>query len=126
MPLVTSGRDFIAQAIMNDSATFFSNANAYLAVGDSTTAFNVSQTDLQAATNKLRKGMESGYPQRTDNVLTFRSVFGTADANYSWLEWALFNASSAGTMLTRKVEDLGTKTSVASWVLTASLTVEIG
>lgn len=126
MPLTTAGRNFIAQAIMNDSPTFFDNSNAYLGAGDSNTAFDVAHTDLQAATNKVRKAMEATYPQRSTNVLTFRSLFGTSDANFAWEEWALFNASSGGIMLSRKVESLGTKANTQSWQLTADVTVTIG
>ncbi len=124
MALTTAGRNFIANAIINNgSPTFFTNANAYIGVGDSNTAFSAAHTDLQAATNKLRKAMESTYPTIATNVLTFRSLFGTSEANFAWEEWAVFNASSSGTMLNRKVESLGTKTSSASWQLTVDLTV---
>jgi hypothetical protein len=124
MALTNAGRNFIAAAIMNSGPpTFFTNSNAYLGVGDSTTAFNASHTDLQASSNKLRKAMEASYPQLATNVLTFRSLFGTSDANFSWQEWAIFNASSSGTMLCRKVEDLGTKTSAQSWQMTTDITV---
>lgn len=127
MPLTNAGRNFITTAIMNDGPpTFFDNANAYIGVGDSTTAFAVSQTDLQALTNKLRRGQEPTYPQRATNVLTYRSVFGTADANFHWQEWGMFNASSSGTMLSRKVEDLGIKANTQSWQITVTLTVLIG
>jgi hypothetical protein len=126
MPLTNAGRDFFAQAAMNDSPTFFDNSNAYLGVGDSTTAFAASQTNLQAETNKVRKAMEASYPQRAGNVLTYRSLFGTSDANFDWQEWGLFNHSSAGVMLSRKVEDLGTKADTQSWQLTADITVNIG
>lgn len=127
MPLTNAGRNFIATAIMNDGPpTFFDNTNAYIGVGDSTTAFAVSQTDLQAATNKLRRGQEPTYPQRSTNILTYRSVFGTSDANFAWQEWAMFNASAAGTMLSRKVENLGTKANTQSWQITVTLTVAIG
>lgn len=124
MGLTNSGRDFIAQAIVNASSpTFFDNSNSYIGVGDSNTAFAASQTDLQAASNKTRKAMDATYPTRSTNVLTFRSTFGTSDANYAWEEWGVFNASSAGTMLSRKVESLGTKTSAQSWQMTGTLTV---
>lgn len=126
MPLTTAGRNAIAQAIIADSFTSYDNANAYLGVGDSNTAFNVAQTDLQAASNKLRKAMESTYPQRATNVLTFRSLFGTSEANWAWEEWGVFNGSSGGTMLSRKVESLGTKANTQSWQLTVDLTVSIG
>ncbi|MFN3656839.1 MAG: hypothetical protein ACK4UO_06265 [Pseudolabrys sp.] len=126
MPLTEAGRDFIASAIINDSPTFFTNANARLGAGDSTAAFDAADTDLQAASNKLRKAMEATYPQRTGNVLTFRSLFGTSEGNFNWNEWGLFNAGSGGVMLNRKVENLGTKASTQSWQLTVDLTVAIG
>lgn len=127
MPLTQAGRNFIAAAIINDGPpTPFDNTNAYIGVGDSNTAFADSQTDLQASSNKLRRGMEVSYPQRATNVLTFRSLFGTSDANFHWQEWGTFNASSSGVMLNRKVEDLGTKAATQSWQITVELTVEIG
>ena len=108
--------------IAGTTPTKFDNSNSYIGVGDSTTAFAASQTDLQAATNKLRKAMDATYPSGGSNVITFRSTFGTSDANYAWQEWGVFNASSAGTMLSRKVESLGTKTSAQTWQFTATLT----
>lgn len=97
-------------------------SNAYLGVGDSNTAFSAAQTDLQAASNKTRKGMDSGYPQRSGAVLTFRALFGQSDANYAWQEHAVFNASTAGIMINRKVESLGTKANTQSWLLTVTVT----
>jgi hypothetical protein len=123
MGLPNVGRNFIAAAIINDSPTFFTNTNARLGVGDSSTAFAAGQTDLQAASNKLRKAMEATYPTRTDNVLAFQSLYGTSEANFAWNEWGVFNAASAGTMLLREVASLGTKTSAESWRLTTTVTV---
>lgn len=123
MPLQNLARDMLADAIIGGSTyTKFTNAAAHLGVGDSTTAHAATQTDLQAATNKFRKAMEATYPSRAANVLTFRSLFATGDANFAWQEWGIFNASTAGEMLSRKVEALGTKTSSATWQLTATLT----
>lgn len=123
MPLTEAGRNLIAADIIGEAVTEFSNANAHIGVGDSTTAFAASQTNLQAATNVLRKAMEATYPTRATNVLTFRSLFGTSEANFAWAEWGIFNASTAGTMLCRKVEALGTKTSAQSWQITTTITV---
>jgi hypothetical protein len=119
-------RDYLASATHTGSATAFSNANSYLGVGDSNTAFAATQTDLQASTNKLRKAMEATYPTLATNVLVFRSLFGTSDANFAWQEWGVFNNASAGTMMCRKVESLGTKTSAQSWQLTATITLNAG
>lgn len=123
MGLTNAGRDLIAADIIGETVTEFDNTNAHIGVGDSTTAFAAAQTDLQAAANKLRQSMDATYPQRSSNALTFRATFDTADANFAWEEWAVFNAAAAGTMLNRKVESLGTKTSAQVWQLTVTLTV---
>jgi hypothetical protein len=123
MGLTNTGRDHLAAASIGEAVTPFNNANAYIGVGDSSTAFNAGQTDLQAATNKLRKAMDATYPSRAGNVLSFRSTFGTSDANFAWNEWGVFNAGSGGTMMNRKVESLGTKTSAQSWQITVQLTL---
>jgi len=123
MALTNAGRDLIAAAIIADTYTSYANANAHIGVGDSATAFAAGQTDLQAASNKLRRAMDATFPTRATNVLTFRSTFATGDANFAWQEWAVFNASSSGTMLNRKVESLGTKTSAQSWQITVDLTI---
>lgn len=124
MAITNTGAILAASAIVGDGGiAVLNNANAYLGVGDSTTAFSAAQTDLQAATNKARKAMDATYPTRSSNVMTLRSTFATGDANWAWEEWGVFNASSASTMFSRKVESLGTKTSAQSWVLTATITV---
>jgi hypothetical protein len=103
--------------------TAFNNANAYIGIGDSTTAAAVGQTDLQAATNKLRKAMDATFPSRSGQVMTYKSTFATTDANYAWNEIGLFNASSTGTMFSRAViASPFTKTSALSVVSTYTLT----
>ena len=125
MPLTDAGLAFIAEAVIDDDTpTFFDNTNAYIGVGDSTDAFDATETDLQASSNKVRKAMEASYPQRSGAELTFRSLFGTSDANFDWEEWGIFNNSTAGVMLNRKVEDLGTKADTQSWQITAVLTFQ--
>jgi len=122
--LVGNGTGTSAQTL-----TYFNNGNAYIGVGDSSTAEAATQTDLQAATNKLRKAMDATYPSHTDGTssgsatVTFRSTFGTSDANFAWNEWGVFNGSSGGRMLNRKVSSLGTKTNASSWVFTVTLTI---
>lgn len=112
----------MVQSTIAAASTPFNNANSYIGVGDSTTAFSAAHTDLQAASNKLRKAMDATYPSGGSNVITFRSTFATGDANFAWQEWGVFNASTAGTMLSRKVESLGTKTSAQTWQFTVTLT----
>jgi len=124
MALTNAGRDAIAGLLVG-IGTDFSEPNAHIGVGDGTAAFDAAQTDLQG-TNKVRKGMDAGYPQRNGNVLTFRATFGGSDANFSWQEWGVFNAASGGTMLNRLVENNGAKVSGQTWVFEVNLTVQIG
>lgn len=122
MGLTNAAATEIAKCAINDSPTYLNASNAYVGVGDSNTAFSASQTDLQAASNKLRKGMEPSYPTRSGAAVTFRALFGTSEANWAWAEWGIFNASTSGTMWQRKVESLGTKTNTQSWQLTPTIT----
>jgi hypothetical protein len=124
MGLTNTGAIEIARCAMNDSATFLNSTNSHLGVGSSNTAFAAAQTDLQAASDKLRKAMEASYPSRSNGAITFRSLFGTSEANFAWNEWGTFNAAASGVMWQRKVESLGTKTNTQSWQLTATLTFQ--
>lgn len=124
-PLTDVGRDHFAVDLVGGSVTEFNNANAHLGVGDSTAIFAKGQTDLQAGPNKFRRPMEASFPDVPSalNIISFRSLFGTGEANFAWQEWGIFHALAAGTMLSRKVEDLGTKTSAQSFQLTVTITV---
>lgn len=124
-PLTDVGRNHFAVDLVGGSVTEFNNANAHLGVGDDATAFAKNQTDLQAASNKFRRPMEASFPDVPSavNIITFRSLFGTGEANFAWEEWGIFNALVAATMLSRKVESLGTKTAAQSFQLTVTVTV---
>lgn len=142
--LVIGGASIQWQTLIGNGVTtqsaatgYFSNANAYISVGDSTTAAADTQTELQAATNRKRIAMDATYPLHTDTTgtagsksIVFRSTFATGDANFAWQEWGIFNGPGTGgppttgsRMLNRKVESLGTKTSASSWVVTVTLSL---
>lgn len=124
--LANVGINELWKLVCGGTATAFSNANAYLGVGDSNTAFAASQTDLQAVTNKTYKAMDTSYPTYgTSQKSTFKSTFGSADANYAWEEVATFNGNNPPTanMLNRKVQSLGTKASGTTWELTCEITI---
>ncbi len=123
MPVTTAGRNHLVGAIVG-TGTAFNNANARLGVGNSATAFSAAQTDLVGA-SKTRKAMDASYPTVATNVITAVSTFGTAEANHAWDEVGFFNAATGGTMLSRVVAALGTKTSASTWVLTYSLTTTL-
>jgi hypothetical protein len=119
--LLNTGIDEMWDLIAGDSANHFDNSNAQIGVGDSDTAADPSQTDLQAATNKTYKGMEGGYPTSTSQKATFKASFGDSEANYTWNEWVVKQSTSAK-CLNRKVDALGTKSS-GTWTLEVSITL---
>lgn len=127
--LMYGGASALWERLIGTGITAFDNTNAYIGVGDSTTAAAATQTDLQAATNKHYEPMDSTYPTHTDGTtsgsasIVYKATFETADANFAWEEWGIFNASSSGRMLNRKVTALGTKTTADEWVFTVTITL---
>jgi hypothetical protein len=119
--LLNSGIDEMWDLIAGDSANHFNNAGTQIGVGDSNTAASPTQTDLQAATNKTYKAMDSGYPASTTQKATFKASFGAGDANSPWNEWVVKQATS-GKCLNRKVEALGTKAG-GTWTLEVNITL---
>jgi hypothetical protein len=119
--LLNVGINEMWDLIVGDSASHFNNTYAQIGVGDSSTTADPSQTDLQAATNKTYKGMESGYPTSTSQKATFKASFGDSEANYAWNEWVV-KQSASGKCLNRKVDALGTKSS-GTWTLEVSITL---
>lgn len=121
MGMTNAGCAFHATNMIGGSVTKFDATNAHIGVGNGTTAFAVTQTDLTGA-SKLRKKVDAGYPVQDplgvgDNQkIRFQATFGPADANWTWSEWGIFNASTGGVMHNREVENIGTKTSAATWV----------
>ncbi|MFP4086383.1 MAG: hypothetical protein ACLFUL_06275, partial [Desulfobacteraceae bacterium] len=76
MGITNDGYEFHAQNMIGEAVTVFDESHAHIGVGNSETPFDATQTDLQAAAgNRLRKGMDSGYPERSGATLTFQSTF---------------------------------------------------
>lgn len=121
--LVNVGIQLLEDLLIGAGGTVFNNANAYIGIGDSNTAPAAGQTDLQAASNKVRKAMDATFPSRSGQTLTWRCTFSTSEGNFSIQEAALFNNSSGGTMLNRLLAALGTKTSATTLQVTLTLTI---
>lgn len=121
--LLNEGITALQNLLTGAAETNFGNANAYLGVGDSTTAAAAAQTGLQASTNKLYKAMESGYPTIAAQTTTWRAVFGSSEANFDWEEFTVANGNSdAADNLNRLVSDQGTKASGQTWTLDLAIT----
>jgi hypothetical protein len=115
------------------NAAPFNNANSFLGVGNSSTAEDATTNDLIGA-SKLREIMDATYPLNPGTAWTsgasadpvnatvvFKSSYESADANFEWLEFGLFNDASAGQMLFRRVYSFGTKASGDVWTLQSTL-----
>lgn len=106
------------------AATAYSNANARLGVGNSSTAAADTQTDLLGASTAW-KAQDVGYPvvgALANKKITYRSSFGSAEGNFAWQEWAVDNGAAAHILLNRKVASLGTKTT-GTWQLTVDVSL---
>lgn len=119
---LNAGITRIWELVLGSSTATFTNAEAQVGIGDSSTAAAASQTDLQAASNKTWKAMDATYPQQSAQSLIFRSTFLTSDANYVWAEFAV-RRSTGALLLNRGVSAMGTKTSAGQWVATVTLSI---
>lgn len=104
--------------------------NAYLGVGDSSTAEAATQTELQAATNRFYQVMDGSFPTYgTSQLSTYQITVASANANFAWNEMGLTAGETVGSPPTannltcRKVSAQGTKLSGQTWVLTYTVTI---
>lgn len=89
------------------------------------------QTNLLAAINSTRVGMVSGFPAQTSNEVQFQAAFGSASANYAWVEWGVFSSigtgspPSGGVMLNRAVPAsyFGVKAGGTTWNFTVAISL---
>ncbi len=122
--LLNEGITALLTLLIGGTATAFNAANARIGVGDSTTAAVATQTGLQATTNRTWRPMDATFPQVSGQTVTFRATFGDTDANYAWQEFTVVNAADdTGVNLCRRVQNLGTKASGTTWVVTVTITI---
>lgn len=121
--LLNEGIQLLLDLLIGAGGTTYANANARIGVGESSTAESAAHTGLQGSTTTFRP-VESGYPSRSGQTVTWRAIFGSGDANIAWNEFTIVNAASdAGTNLNRKVSAQGTKASGQTWTIDVSITI---
>lgn len=122
--LIEGISEFMKVACGLGGAIPFSNANAYIGVGDGTTAADASQTGL-LGTSKTYAPMDATFPQVTNNTMTFRATFGPTAGNHNWREFTVANGNSdSAKNLNRKVEAaLRSKVDPDTWVVQLSVTI---
>jgi len=136
--LVTVGLNLITALIEGGAGTPFAHADAIAGVGTSSTAATVSDTALGSdnSSNAYYQQADVGSPTQSNGVITCVSTFASGNANFAWNEWCLATGSggitpgnhlsavaTSVTMLNHKIASLGTKSSGASWVFTATITI---
>lgn len=123
MPKQKAMNEYFAKLMSGEEpGLFFNYDNAFIGVGDGSDEHDPEHTDLQGA-NKKRRPMRPGYPQRSDDELTYRARFEEEHANFAWNEIALFNAYTNGTMANRLVISEGIK---GEEIWDAFLIIEVG
>jgi len=122
--LLNEGINELWTLVCGTGATKFDNTNAYIGVGDDDTAADPSDTDLKGS-NKKYVAMDGSYPTYGSSQKgTWRSTFGSGDANWAWKEITVANGSSgAAKNLNRKVQSMGTKASGSTWIATLEITL---
>lgn len=121
--LLNEGITEMLKLVCGLSATAFNSANAYLGVGDGTTAAVATQEGLQGA-NKTYRPMDPGYPQVLNQTMTFRATYGANVAAHGWKEFSVSNSSDdTGKNICRKSEDHSVKPSADTWCLSLQVTL---
>ena len=110
----------IVAAVVTGTTHTFAAANTTLGVGENATAAAAGDTDLKGATKTYKTA--SSVIVGTSQQMVIAATFTTSDANYVWQEVVTKHGTSA-ISINRGVLALGTKTSAASWTLTAMLTI---
>lgn len=123
--LLKEGINALFTHICSSSGTKWDNSNARLGVGDNPAAEDSNQNGLQAAVNKLWKGMMAGFPTYgTSEKATWKSEFLGAEANHAWEEFTVVNAADdSGDNLNRKVDSQGTKQVDQVWELSLEISL---
>jgi hypothetical protein len=124
MPLVQVGRDRIAGLITGAQTCHWGTSGATLFVASSTSAHSGTTTWLGSAS--IGATGESGFPLTSANILQYRGVYSTAQANFQWESWLLNTATASGSGIPLNVaaqQALGTKANTQSWQFTACITV---
>ena len=124
--LLNAGITRLLNLLVGAGGQAFDATHCRVAVGDSSTAASASQTDLQAATNKYYKLVDS--VNVSGQTVTIVATYGSSQGNFAWNEWGIDVGTADGStvttpMLNRKVASLGTKASGSTWVITVTITI---
>lgn len=137
--LTTVGLQRLGDLFTGASAFGFTASRGMMGVGDSSTANSPAVSPAYtallgtASTGQFYVPI-TGAASSTNGLVAASANFTSAQANYQWNEWcwaiataapvansSFATATTSGVMLNRKVQNLGTKASGATWTLSASV-----
>lgn len=95
--VVTAGKNFITNRMSANTVNIMNR----MAVGNSSTAANASDTTLGGEVARVALDVTGGTP--SSNTITFAATFPAGTATDALTEAGLFNSTSGGTMLCRTV-----------------------
>lgn len=124
MPLLRTGRNRIAGLITGAETCTWGTSTATIWVASSTSAHDAAST--WPAGSAVVSTAESGYPLTNTNVLQYRGVYSTAQANFQWECWWIHSATASGggvPLNWAAQQALGTKANTQSWQITTCVTV---
>jgi len=113
--VVTVGKNFLANAVLASSSSPFT----HMAIGTNGTAATLADTTL--GTEIARSAFTTS--SRTNNVVTLSTTYGAGTGTGALQEAGIFNASSAGTLLSHVVFSVINKGSADSLSITWTITV---
>ncbi len=117
---LNEGLNLITTLVCGGSGDAANNSNAQVGTGTGSTAADPTDSALTAG---VWAAMDAGYPTYgASQQMAFKGTYGTSTANQDWKEFSVRNKSTADIMLSRKVQDEGTKPSGQIWVLTVTYT----
>lgn len=128
--MVNVGINVMLGLLIGAGGTTYINGNARICVGDgngSVPTAAATDTALAAPTNRYAQAADATFPSRASQVLTVQATFPTTQGNFVWNEWGIDSGGASGAgaasgLLNHRGVNLGTKSSAASWVFTATIT----
>ena len=116
--VVTNGKEFMA-SFLHSAVTGASFTMQFVAIGTDNTAATLADTGLGTELTRTTGTASYTAGRLYDVVATFEAGDGTG----AIVEYGLFSANAAGTMLSRDIEDVINKGALDTLTVTAQITI---
>lgn len=126
--LTDAGVARLTALLIGDPVVALDSSHVRIGVGDSTSAFSPSDTNL--GSSQFYQVMSPGFPDIDGSVVTWKCEFADAEANFSWECWGLDVDASGGVsagatpieLFNRRVFNFGIKTG-GTWSLAVTINI---